>query len=309
MKFRTDVMYSLIAFESVLVAIAAVLWFPSWVLAVAIAAFVFATIEMVVSIARMRKQTYVEANGKYAYKFPIMKFIVYAVLLTCITALALLVMKRLFGWAMLPLTLLVVGLLVFAIVKKIKLMAIISAVLAFLLVVTLLGYGMAQLVHSGVNLNPGLVAQNEQNPEETDTPDENQPPVEDSEDNQTPSDDTQAPNEENQTPGDDTQAPNEENQTPDDDTQNTTGNIKITCPDTMKYGVPVTITVEGIDVDNLVYGNEDFISIVKVSDTQVVLTLVGIVNDAGQVEIVPAAGYITVTDSVSGTNFSIRIVE
>ena len=69
------------------------------------------------------------------------------------------------------------------------------------------------------------------------------------------------------------------------------------------------ITLEGIKARNLKFSNEDFLSIVIISDSEVEVTLIGIVNDAGEVEFIPGSGYITVTDSVSGVNAYIEIAE
>ena len=84
---------------------------------------------------------------------------------------------------------------------------------------------------------------------------------------------------------------------------------KIYAPKTIVYAEPIIITLEGIKAENLMFSNEDFLSIVIVSDSEVEVTLIGIVNDAGEVEFIPGSGYITVTDSVSGVNAYIEIVE
>ena len=318
MKLRTDLIYSLIAFESILVAIASILWFPVWVLALAVAAFVFSTVELILNIVRMSRSSYVEEQGKRTYRFPVWAFVFLAALLICVTATVILAIKMLFGFMLIPVTLLVAGLLVLAVVLKVNLMKLICSLLVAVLAVFLISYGTAYMIHSGMDLNPGL-KDNQVTPDTT-PGDDTQTPGDDtqepSDDIQTPGDDTQEPSDDIQTPGDDTQEPSDDTQTPGDDTQEPSDDTqtpvvtpKISAPSTMSYGVPVTLTLEGITADNLKYGGEDFVSIVKISDSQVVLTLVGIVNDAGQVQIVPASGYITVTDSVSGTNVSIRIVE
>ncbi len=85
--------------------------------------------------------------------------------------------------------------------------------------------------------------------------------------------------------------------------------VRINAPEVMYYAEPIVLTLEGINANDLKFGNEDFLAITILSDTEVEITLVGIVNDAGEVEFVPAAGYITVTDAVSGVHVVIEIVE
>ena len=330
LKFRTDLFYSLVAFESVLVAIAAILYFPVWVLAVAIAAFIFATAEMIASIVAMHKTSYNEEKGRNDYKFPVCWFVLYALMLTFLTATVILAIKMLFGFALITLALLFVGFLVIACIRKIKILRMIAMVVLAVLVVFLVSYGVAHLVHSGVNLNVGTATEGETTEEEgtnvEDTPTEQEGTTveeiptdeEDTTVDETPTDEEDTTVGETPTDEEDTtvgETPTDEEdttvgETPTDEEDTTPEvEVKISAPDTMKYGEPVHVILEGANADNLKYGNSDFISIVKISDNEVVLTLVGIVNDAGQVEIVPASGYITVTDSVTGTNISIRIVE
>jgi len=301
LKFRTDLFYSLIAFESVLVAVAAIMWFPVWVLAVAIAAFIFATAEMIVNIAKMKKVSYNEEKGKSDYKFPIIRFVLYAAMLLCLTATAILAIKRLFGFGLVTLALFAIVLLIFGYFRKVNLLRMIACALIAVLAVFLVSYGVARLVHSGVKLNPGLISE-----ETTVTGNETEPSESETE---APGSETEVPGSDTEEPGSETEAPGSDTEEPGDTPEPPIVTTKINAPDTMSYGKPITIDLEGISADNLKYGGEDFVSIVKVSDTQVVLTLVGIVNDEGQVEIVPASGYITITDSVSGTNASIRVVE
>ena len=85
--------------------------------------------------------------------------------------------------------------------------------------------------------------------------------------------------------------------------------VKINAPATIKYAEPITITLEGVKAEDLRFGNEDFLYVEIISETEVEVTLIGIVNDAGEVELVPAAGYITVTDAVSGVHVVIEIAE
>ena len=173
-------------------------------------------------------------------------------------------------------------------------MKVIVAIALALIVLFLINYGTSYLVHSGIDLNPGL---------QTSAPAD---------------DESQKPNDETEKPGNETEKPGNENQNPGDETDNP-GNtttpppavtVKIDAPDTLSYGKPITVKLEGCKVDDLVFGNSDFIAISKISDTEVSVILVGIVNETtGQVEIVPASGYITITDSVSGENVTINIVE
>jgi energy-coupling factor transporter transmembrane protein EcfT len=299
MKIRKDLALALATFEGAMLALFVAM--PTWLLAVIITLTVVAAALTVTTIWNARKASYNEEAKKHDYRFPIWKFVIGAALLAALTAAIVLVTKKLFGFALIPVAVILAALLAIATIKKLKIMKLITALLLVLLVLFFINYGTSYLVHNGVNLNPGL---------------NTSAPVED--ETQKPNDETQAPGDETQTPGDETQTPGDETQTPGDETQ-TPGDetttppavtVKINAPETLSYGNPVTVTLEGCKVDDLVFGNSDFIAISKISDTEVSIILVGIVNETtGQVEIVPASGYITITDSVSGTNVTINIVE
>lgn len=299
MKIRKDLALALATIEGVMLALLVAM--PNWLLAVIITLTVVAAALTVTTIVNAYKASLSEEDGTHSYRFPVWSFVIGTVLLAALTVTILLLTKRLFGFALIPVAALLAGLLAIAIIKKLKVMKIVTALLLVVLVLFLINYGTSYLVHSGVDLNPGL---------QTSAPveDETQKP---NEETQTPEGGNQNTGDENQNTGDGTQAPGDDNQnTGDDNNDTSTVTAKINAPETLSYGQPIAVTLEGCKVDDLVFGNEDFIAISKVSDTEVTIILVGIVNETtGQVEIVPASGYITITDSVSGTNVSISIVE
>ena len=270
MKIRNDLALALATFEGVMLALLVTM--PTWLLAVIITLTVVAAALTVTTIWNARKASYNEETKKHEYRFPIWAFVIGAALLAALTVAILLGTKRLFGFMLIPVAVILAALLAIAIIKNVKVLKLVTALLLVLIVLFLINYGTSYLVHNGVNLNPGI---------------ETSAPVED---------ETQKPNDETQKPGDDTTPP--------------VTTVKITAPETLSYGKPITVKLEGCKVDDLVFGNSDFIAISKISDTEVSIILVGIVNETtGQVEIVPASGYITITDSVSGTNVTINIVE
>ena len=143
---------------------------------------------------------------------------------------------------------------------------------------------------------------------------ETEAPVTDDSETKTPDDEVKDPVVEDKKDETETKEPVGEVEKP-EDTQTETPNtdftpvvIKIDAPKVMRYAEPITIKLEGINANNLRFGNEDFLSIVIISDSEVEVTLIGIVNDAGEVEFVPGSGYITVTDSVSGVHTTIEII-
>ncbi len=312
MKIRNDLALALATIEGVMLALLVAM--PTWLLAVIVTLTVVAAALTVTTIWKARKASYNEETKKHEYRFPIWTFVIGAALLAALTVAILLGTKRLFGFMLIPVAVILAALLAIAIIKKVKVMKLVTALLLVLLVLFLINYGTSYLVHNGVNLNPGLetsapVEDETQKPnDETQTPgDETQKPGDET---QTPGDETQTPGDETQKPGDETQTPGDDNQNTGDDTTPPATTVKITAPETLSYGKPVTVKLEGCKVDDLVFGNSDFIAISKISDTEVSIILVGIVNETtGQVEIVPASGYITITDSVSGTNVTINIVE
>ena len=72
----------------------------------------------------------------------------------------------------------------------------------------------------------------------------------------------------------------------------------IKCAKTIRYGEVVYVNLEGISASNLKVSNKAFVSVEKISDSRVAITLTEDVT-----------GYITITDSASGTNVVIDIAE
>ncbi len=293
MKFKKDLALSLATFEGLMLALLVAM--PIWLLAVVITLTVVGAILTVVSIINMRKASVDEETGKPTYRFPIWTFVIGAVLLAALTVGVMLACKRLFGFALIPLAVVLLALCVIALLRHWKVVFVTMAIVVALLAVFLISYGTAYMAHHDISLNPGLVASEPAGDESQLPNDEIEKPGE-----------TEKPGDEK--PGDETEKPGDE--TPGDTTTPPATTVKIDAPDTLSYGKPITVKLEGCKVDDLVFGNEDFIAISKISDTEVSIILVGIVNETtGQVEIVPASGYVTITDSVSGTNVSINIVE
>jgi hypothetical protein len=305
MKIRNDLALALATFEGVMLALLVTM--PTWLLAVIITLTVVAAALTVTTIWNARKASYNEETKKHEYRFPIWAFVIGAALLAALTVAILLGTKRLFGFMLIPVAVILAALLAIAIIKNVKVLKLVTALLLVLIVLFLINYGTSYLVHNGVNLNPGIETSAPVEDETQKPNDETQKPGDET---QKPGDETQNPGDETQNPNDETQNPNDETQKPGDDTTPPVTTVKITAPETLSYGKPITVKLEGCKVDDLVFGNSDFIAISKISDTEVSIILVGIVNETtGQVEIVPASGYITITDSVSGTNVTINIVE
>lgn len=72
----------------------------------------------------------------------------------------------------------------------------------------------------------------------------------------------------------------------------------IKCANTIRYGETLYVNLEGIGASNLKVSNKAFVSVETLSDSRVALTLTEDVT-----------GYLTITDSVSGTNVVIDIAE
>lgn len=295
MKFRNDLALALATVEGVMLAVLVAM--PTWLLAVIITLTVISAAAAVASIISARKASFDEETGTYGYKFPLVSFVIGVAFLAALTVAIWLVSMQLYGFALIPLAVLLAAVAALAFVKGWVVVKYTTLLIAALLVVFLINYGTSYMVHHGIDLNPGLQSSEDVNGGEkpgdvTETPDNNgNENGDNTNDNTNVGDNTQEPG--NQNPGTDAPAVN----------------VKINAPETMSYGVPITVKLEGCKADDLKYGNKDFIAISKVSDTEVTLILVGIVNDAGEVEFVPASGYITITDSVSGVNVSIEITE
>ena len=324
MKSTKDVVLALATLGGALVALFALFFaMPAWLEAVVITLTVVGLALTVSEIVNAYKASYDEGTGKHTYKFPVRVFVFGSLVLVALAAIVLLSLKRLFGFALIPVAALLAILLVIAILKKLGKMFWITLVALVLLVVALISYGAAVMVKNDINLNPGISV--ETTAPETETPETEVPETEapETEVPETETPETEVPETEvPETTVPETEAP--ETEAPETDAPVADAPVikdeptnegfvpvvvKINAPETMRYAEPIILTLEGVKAENLRFGNEDFLAIAILSDTEVEITLVGIVNDAGDVEFVPAAGYITVTDSETGANVTIEIVE
>ena len=324
MKSTKDVVLALATLGGALVALFALFFaMPAWLEAVVITLTVVGLALTISEIVNAYKASYDEGTGKHTYKFPVRVFVFGSLVLVALAAIVLLSLKRLFGFALIPVAALLAILLVIAILKKLGKMFWITLVALVLLVVALISYGAAVMVKNDINLNPGISV--ETTAPETETPETEVPETEapETEVPETETPETEVPETEvPETTVPETEAP--ETAAPETDASVADAPVikdeptnegfvpvvvKINAPETMRYAEPIILTLEGVKAENLRFGNEDFLAIAILSDTEVEITLVGIVNDAGDVEFVPAAGYITVTDSETGANVTIEIVE
>ena len=324
MKSTKDVVLALATLGGALVALFALFFaMPAWLEAVVITLTVVGLALTISEIVNAYKASYDEGTGKHTYKFPVRVFVFGSLVLVALAAIVLLSLKRLFGFALIPVAALLAILLVIAILKKLGKMFWITLVALVLLVVALISYGAAVMVKNDINLNPGISV--ETTAPETETPETEVPETEapETEVPETETPETEVPETEvPETTVPETEAP--ETEAPETDAPVADAPVikdeptnegfvpvvvKINAPETMRYAEPIILTLEGVKAENLRFGNEDFLAIAILSDTEVEITLVGIVNDAGDVEFVPAAGYITVTDSETGANVTIEIVE
>ena len=334
MKSKKDVVLALATLGGALVALFALFFaMPAWLEAVVITLTVVGLALTISEIVNAYKASYDEGTGKHTYKFPVRVFVFGSLVLVALAAIVLLSLKRLFGFALIPVAALLAILLVIAILKKLGKMFWITLVALVLLVVALISYGAAVMVKNDINLNPGISV--ETTAPETETPETEVPETEapETEVPETETPETEVPETEApettvpETEAPETEAPETDapvvdapvikDETPKEETPKDEPTnegfvpvvVKINAPETMRYAEPIILTLEGVKAENLRFGNEDFLAIAILSDTEVEITLVGIVNDAGDVEFVPAAGYITVTDSETGANVTIEIVE
>ena len=415
MKIRKDVTLAMLTMAGALVALFTLfVTIPTWFEAVVITLTAVGGLMTVLEIVKAYKASYDEETSKHTYRFPLRAFVLGTFILVAVAAIILLSLKRLYGFATIPFAVLLAALLVIALIKKIKVMQFITGALLAILIFAIVGYATSALVHSGVNLNPGVsteTATPETNAPETDAPETDAPETDAPETDApaTNAPETDAPateqlsvhlkaympktynygdsvkvevtginahelefeykdlvsvkavsdteltitvyddiskianieytvddnghyvitdsaanrvytievvelaNTEVKDPviennnGQVEDKPVEDVEKPEDEYKPVV--FKIHAPETMKYGEPIRVTVEGINAHNLKFGNEDFLSVVVISDTELEITLVGIVNDLGDVEFVPAAGYITITDPATGANVIIEIVE
>ncbi len=324
MKSTKDVVLALATLGGALVALFALFFaIPVWFEAVVITLTVVGLAATISEIVKAYKASYDEGTGKHTYKFPVRVFVFGSLVLVALAAIVLLSLKRLFGFALIPVAGLLAILLVIAILKKLGKMFWITLVALVLLVVALISYGAAVMVKNDINLNPGISVETtapETEVPETEVPETEAPETEapETEVPETEAPETEAP--ETEAPETDApvvDAPVIKDETPKEETPKDEPTnegfvpvvVKINAPETMRYAEPIILTLEGVKAENLKFGNEDFLAIAILSDTEVEITLVGIVNDAGEVEFVPAAGYITVTDSETGANVTIEIVE
>ena len=310
MKSTKDVAFALSTLAAIFVALfAAFVSIPVWFEAVVITLAVVGLALTISEVVKAYKASYDETTGKHTYKFPVRVFVFGALILLALAAIVLLSLKRLYGFALIPVAVLLAILLVIAYLKKLGKMFWITLVALILLVVALIGYGTSMMVKNDIDLNPGISV-------ETTTPDtENvDPEINDEEDGEVeekPVEDIVKPETpeievpETETP--ETEVP--ETETPETETKPIVPTVvKINAPKTMSFGECFTITLEGCKADDIKFSNEDYLSIVIVNDNEIDVTLLGYVTDAGEIEFAPASGYITVTDSVSGESVTIDIV-
>ena len=324
MKSTKDVAFALSTLAAIFVALfAAFVSIPVWFEAVVITLAVVGAAATISEIVKAYKASYDEMTGKHTYKFPVRVFVFGALILLALAAIVLLSLKRLYGFALIPVVGLLAILLVIAYLKKLGKMFWITLVALILLVVALIGYGTSMMVKNDIDLNPGISVETttpdtenvdpEINEEDDgELPDEK--PVEDIVKPETP--ETEVP--ETETP--ETEVP--ETETPETEVPETETpeievpeikpvvptDVKINAPETMSFGECFTITLEGCKADDIRFSNEDYLSIIIVNDNEIDVTLLGYVTDAGEIEFAPASGYITVTDSVSGESVTIDIV-
>ena len=340
MKSTKDVAFALSTLAAIFVALfAAFVSIPVWFEAVVITLAVVGLALTISEVVKAYKASYDETTGKHTYKFPVRVFVFGALILLALAAIVLLSLKRLYGFALIPVAVLLAILLVIAYLKKLGKMFWITLVALILLVVALIGYGTSMMVKNDIDLNPGISV-------ETTTPDtENvDPEINDEEDGEveekpvedivkpetpetevpeTETPETEAPETETpetevpETETPETEAPETETpetevpetETPETETKPVVPTVvKINAPKTMSFGECFTITLEGCKADDIKFSNEDYLSIVIVNDNEIDVTLLGYVTDAGEIEFTPASGYITVTDSVSGESVTIDIV-
>ena len=330
MKSTKDVAFALSTLAAIFVALfAAFVSIPAWFEAVVITLAVVGLALTISEVVKAYKASYDETTGKHTYKFPVRVFVFGALILLALAAIVLLSLKRLYGFALIPVAVLLAILLVIAYLKKLGKMFWITLVALILLVVALIGYGTSMMVKNDIDLNPGISV-------ETTTPDtENvDPEINDKEDGEveekpvedivkpetpetevpeTETPETEVPETETpETEVPETETPETEvpeTETPETETKPIVPTVvKINAPKTMSFGECFTITLEGCKADDIKFSNEDYLSIVIINDNEIDVTLLGYVTDAGEIEFAPASGYITVTDSVSGESVTIDIV-
>ncbi len=331
MKSTKDVAFALSTIAAIFVALfAAFVTIPVWFEAVVITLAVVGVAATISEIVKAYKASYDEVTGKYTYKFPVRVFVFGALILLALAAIVLLSLKRLFGFALIPVAGLLAILLVIAILKKLSKMFWITLVALVLLVVALIGYGTSMMVENNINLNPGISVETTvpetETPEtevpETETPETEVPETEtpETEVPETETPETEVPETETpETEVPETETPETEvpeTETPETEVPKTEIPeievpviVEINAPETMSFGECITITLEGCKADDIRFSNEDYLSIVIVNDNEIDVTLLGYVTDAGEIEFAPASGYITVTDSVSGESVTIEIVD
>ncbi len=360
MKSTKDVAFALSTLAAIFVALfAAFVSIPVWFEAVVITLAVVGLALTISEVVKAYKASYDETTGKHTYKFPVRVFVFGALILLALAAIVLLSLKRLYGFALIPVAVLLAILLVIAYLKKLGKMFWITLVALILLVVALIGYGTSMMVKNDINLNPGISVETTtpdtenvdpeindkedgeveekpvedivkpETPEtevpETETPETEVPETEtpETEVPETETPETEVPETETpetevpETETPETEVPETETpetevpetETPETETKPVVPTVvKINAPKTMSFGECFTITLEGCKADDIKFSNEDYLSIVIVNDNEIDVTLLGYVTDAGEIEFAPASGYITVTDSVSGESVTIDIV-
>ena len=344
MKSTKDVAFALSTLAAIFVALfAAFVSIPVWFEAVVITLAVVGAAATISEIVKAYKASYDEMTGKHTYKFPVRVFVFGALILLALAAIVLLSLKRLYGFALIPVVGLLAILLVIAYLKKLGKMFWITLVALILLVVALIGYGTSMMVKNDIDLNPGISVEtttpdtenvdpeiNEEDdgelPDEKPVEDIVKPETPETEVPETETPETEVPETETpetevpETETPETEVPETETpetEVPETETPETEvpeikpvvpTDVKINAPETMSFGECFTITLEGCKADDIRFSNEDYLSIVIINDNEIDVTLLGYVTDAGEIEFAPASGYITVTDSVSGESVTIDIV-
>ncbi len=338
MKIQKDVALALATVAAIFVALfAAFVTIPVWFEAVIITLAVIGACLTVSEIVKAYKASYDETEGTYTYKFPVRAFVIGVVILLMIAAIILLCLKALFGFALIPVALLLITLFVIAYLKNNKVMQWILGLLVAILVVVLVSYAAGTIVNNDVDLNPGISTETTapettpqnpeiQNPEineeedgkpvipETKPEEETQPTVPETkpEEDPKPTVPETKPEEDPkptvpETKPEEDPKPTVPETKPEEDTKPV--EVKINVPNVMYYAEPITVTLEGCKANDLCFTDEEYYSIVIVSETEVTITLVGAVLEDGTVERIPFSKSLTISDNVSGVNVTIDIVD
>lgn len=115
MKSTKDVAFALSTLAAIFVALfAAFVSIPVWFEAVVITLAVVGLALTISEVVKAYKASYDEITGKHTYKFPVRVFVFGALILLALAAIVLLSLKRLYGFALIPVAVLLAILLVIA---------------------------------------------------------------------------------------------------------------------------------------------------------------------------------------------------